>query len=59
MRNSVSQISEETAQNRSGVLELRIDSGTSRHQVRQDIPIHEGEKAFEIDSEDGPWVSKG
>ena len=49
MHNSVSQISEETAQNRSRVLELRIDRGTSRHQVRQDMPIHEGEKAFETE----------
>ena len=27
--------------------------------MRQDMPIHEREKTFEIDSEDGPWVSKG
>ena len=31
----------------------------SRHKVRQNMSIHEGEKAFKIDSENGPWVSKG
>ena len=41
------------------MLEFRIDRCLSRHQVRQDMPIHEGEKVFKIDSEDGPWVSKG
>ena len=47
---------------------LRIEAGCwnfglteaclSRNQVRQNMSIHEGEKVFEINSEDGPWVSK-
>ena len=41
------------------MLEFRIDRGLSRNQVRQDVSIHEREKNFEINSEDGPWVSKG
>ena len=41
------------------MLESRIDRGLSRNQVRQDVSIHEREKIFEINSEDGPWVSKG
>ena len=41
------------------MLESRIDRGLSRNQVRQDVSIHEREKVFEINGEDGPWVGKG
>ena len=37
----------------------RIDRGLSRNQVRQDVSIHEREKVFEINGEDGSWVGKG
>ena len=59
MHHGVSEICEETAQTRSRVLACRIDRCLSRHKVRQNMSIHEGEKAFKIGSENGPWVSKG
>ena len=40
-------------------MESRIDRGLSRDQVRQDVSIHERQKVFEINGEDGQWVGKG
>ena len=57
MHNSVGQISEKTGEDRSRMLKLRIDGGSGGHQLRHDMPVHEWQKAFTLDSEDGPWVS--
>ena len=58
MHESMSQVSEEAAQNRGRMLKFRIDSSPGSNKMRHDMPIHEREETFKIDSEDGPWVSK-
>ena len=59
MHHGMGKVFEEAASHGSRVLESRIDRGLSRDQVRQDVSIHEREKVFEINGEDGPWVGKG